>query len=452
MTPVPRLPAWRWFLPRPLRLLVTHLVLLVGLLSFGLASSMQMFVWIDSQRFGHAIGTTVTTQTITSTPTNSRATAYSNQKKDATLSVGREVVVIGATTTNAEFWWSDDGWATKTQYTAGTSDIAGWSNGSIYAYVDNPGAVERLVAIWKQSGTGGGRTDGYIYAATGTFNAGRTILTWGTVRLILGATEYNYPDVVVTAEGTGGAALFFLSYADAVPTNRVRWQQYAISGDTLGATAADGGNLTGSYGVNAHTFPSADINPSTKDVYVGLQAGTTGAGKGVRFLKLAYAAGVWTPGAEVAVDTTRYMQDSAQWVVCRWNSHDSMVVLGCGINTASAASYDLMQYESTNFTTFTTRALATGFSASACVFFGGMAIDPATGDSYFLGTNNTPSDVAYYKWTRATTTLGSRVVVDTGAATTPHVNPWYSATGPAIRWIYTSGSASPWSVKVGTLS
>jgi hypothetical protein len=90
-------------------------------------------------------------QTISATPTNALATAYSNQKKLAVLPSGREVVVIGDTTTTGQFWWSDDGWATKTNYSA---DIGGWSDGSIDVFTDS-GGTTRLVAVWKQSGTSG---------------------------------------------------------------------------------------------------------------------------------------------------------------------------------------------------------------------------------------------------------------------------------------------------------
>src|SRR5687768_12637305 len=131
--------------------------------------------------------------------TNNAATAFSNQRKIARLSTGRTVTAYSDTGTNAKFKWSDDGVA-WTDYSA---DIAGWINGSFSSYVDS-GGVERLVAAWKQSGAGGGRTDARVYTMVGTFNAGRTTLTWGTAWTAgdndaaggFYGTFANYPDIV----------------------------------------------------------------------------------------------------------------------------------------------------------------------------------------------------------------------------------------------------------------
>jgi hypothetical protein len=387
-------------------------------------------------------------QTISATPTNALATAYSNQKKLAVLSSGREVVVIGDTSTTGQFWWSDDGWATKTNYSA---DIGGWSDGSIDVYTDS-GGTQRIVAVWKQSGTsgtgptGGARTDGWVYSAVGTLNAGATTITWGAALNVYDDTSHLYLDVAVTGYSTGGRALISAARI-AGATNFAHFYQHDIS--SSGVISQHNGVVPfytgGGYGsATVYTWPSVCLDPSGNG-HSAWSAGTTGAGKGIRYAKLGFASGNWTlSGSEVEVDNTRYATNASRWVACRWNAHDSMVVIGGLINTAAAASNDLMQYESTNFTAFTTRTLGTGLTTGA-VYEGGLAIDAATGDSYFAGRNSGQSDVAYYQWVRATTTLGSRTVIESANNTSPYVYAW--ARSFKIGFVWTALASSPYTVK-----
>lgn len=394
------------------------------------------------------IGTTLgTLRSISTTPTNAVATGLSSQKKEATLSTGREVVVIGDTTTNAQFWWSDDDWATKTNYSV---DIAGWSNGSIACYVDS-GGTERLVAVWKQSGTGGGRTSGNSYIVTGAFNAGRTTITWGTVIDHIANSNYDFPDVVVYAEGTGGTAHTVYCLVTATPETYAFHKAFTIN--SSGAmTGGSSDNIGGSYdSAGAWMYPSICIDPATKDLHMAWSAPGSGSGKGIRYRRaayMAYTSGAWTYATEVEVDSTRYVVNTARYVVSRWNSHDSMVVIGGLIY--DGANNDLMQYESTNFTSFTTRTLSNDVSSGNAVFEGGMAIDSGTGDSYFAGRNGAQSDVAYYKWKRSTTTLGSRVVIEAANVTTPYVYVWARTT--KIGFLWTALNSSPYTVKAAALT
>lgn len=393
------------------------------------------------------------------------ATAFSNQKKGCTLSTGRQVIMVKNSGNLGSVYYSDDG-QSWTNATAGVP-IDGWAHGSFDVYVDS-GGTERLVALWKQTGTGGGRVDGEVYVLVGTFNAGRTAITWGsTVTVVptdVNIAGYNYPDVCCHAEGTGGVAHIVVSFASATgPNNYVGYERVAInSSGVLGAESVDGltdfsgtagndlGALGGSYSVNVHTWPSITVNLSDKRIHVAWSAGATGAGKGVRYRTASYSAGTWTWATEVEVDNGVYLQDTSHWVVCRWDG--TRIVAGVFGWTGSLRP--LKTYESTNFTSFTTRTHVSDVSATSMVRieYGSMAVDSNTGDIYMFGyafLASSDNQLYYYKWTRSGGSLGSPVVVEGGISTNGYANAWYS--GSTIRWLYTLGNNSPYSVKYDQL-
>lgn len=396
-------------------------------------------------------GTNTTPQTIDGGNANLpiTSTSYSNQKHAVTLSTGRMVFAEGAGTgTSVNFIWSDDG-VTWTTYTAGTSSILGWVNGSIAAYVDS-GGVERLVAVWEQSGVGGGRTSGDVYVMVGTFNAGRTTLTWGTA-IAFGSTSYGVPDISVHAQGTGGmahAACSFLSGSD----NRAYHFRYSI--DSAGVlTFITATRLDAFVSFAAlDTFPSIDIDSNSSSasrIHVTYSAGATGAGKGIRYRTATLAAGVPTFAAEVEVDNTKRVNDAARYVKAMWDG--TRIVLAAVLDDATQ-SY-LMLYESTNFTTFTTRTLATYTDTGTnwpFVYAGSAAVDLTTGDVYFIGTAYTGTAfVGWYsmKWTRATTTLGAATLLDETPPNSAIQNAYAWFSGSTVRWVYTAGNNVPYAVK-----
>lgn len=376
------------------------------------------------------------------TVSNPSALAYSNQKKLVVLSTGKLVLVISDVATNGKFVASDDG---KTWTDLGV-DISGWLHGSISSYVD-AGGTERLVAVWKQSGSGGGRTDGRIYIMVGSFNAGRTVLTWGAA-VDFGApyAGWNYPDVVAHAEGagTGGYAHVVISFADGTPRNMTDWFPFSIAGNvpTSGVDAYISPGSPG-YSVNANTFPSITINPATKDLYAAWSAGTTGAGKGIRFRKGTYSAGVWTWAAEVDVDTAQYLDQASgltwQWLRCRWDG-TRVVISGLFWNGSIAA---FKVYDSSNFTAFTSRV-----SSGEMADCGGFAVDAATGDVYIVGEGGNYENFRFWKCTRAgaALTLGATVVFESSLQGGPrYVHAIYSP--GVIHIVYESGNNSPYQVK-----
>ena len=386
-------------------------------------------------------GEAATTPVTITTSTDVDSTGYSSQKKLATLSTGRHVAVFADTTTNAQFRYSDDG-NTWTNYSA---DIAGWVNGSISSYVDS-GGTERLVAVWRQSGTGGGRTNNFPYIMVGSFNTTRTTLTWGTAVVISGdASGDDLPDVVANAEGSGGYAHVVWSYTN---DGRTLYDPFSIAGNT--PSAGSRLSLTSSQGVSYGSYPSIDMDPVTKRIFVAWSLNTTGTGKGIRFRTASYSGGSWTWASEVEVDASRYVDGEYRGVITRWDG--TRVVIGGWLVEVAR---DFVTYESTNFTSFTTRLhLDDIASGNGAMHSPSMAINPANGDIYMFGNDNAGDfSLAYRKWTRATNTLSARTIVDSGAAaskTSVYVSAMYAS--GKIHWIYTAGTNSPYNIKYGTIS
>lgn len=370
------------------------------------------------------------------TSTFATATAHSNQKKVVRLSQSTLVAVIGSTSTNAEFWYSNDNGTTWTQYAAGTSDITGATNVSIASYVDS-GSVERLVAVWEQSGTGGSRTDGDVYMAVGTFNAGRTTLTWGTAVAHLTGGPYGpYPDVVVHAEGTGGKAHLVMSYSGA---NAV----YHVVGtiDSAGALTTAYNNQFGAGG-----YPTIALNAATKDLYVAWSGTTTGADQGIRFAKGAYSAGAWTWGTDREIDNTRYINSVATWLRCLYDG-TRVVIVG---EVFDGTNYDLIAHErDTADTTTTTRLLLDNAATTARLDFGSASFD-GNGNLYIFGVNQDQADgsknLVYRIWTRATATLAAQVVVDATVGDA-YANAKVGYANGSIEIIYRDLIASPYDIK-----
>jgi hypothetical protein len=379
---------------------------------------------------------------------NSAATAISNQKKGLTLSNGFLVVVDSDTGTNAEFKYSTDSGVTWTDYAA---DIAGWADGSIASYVDS-GGIERIVAVWKQSGVGGGRTDGRLYAIVGTFNAGRTTITWGSaVNIVNNDNIRFYPDVVAHAEGTGGqlhvayASLSgTLSRGDLVghPIN----SSGVIGAENYGIASTD-------YATSSLTYPSLEINPSTKDLYMAWSAGAAGVGKGIRFRKITYSAGTWTGGTEREIDNTVYVASSGYNLQCRYYASVSEVYIGGNVTTNGSLQKVMLYRRDAADTTTTTHTLDANASTSQQGSAGGtFAIDSNTGDAYFFGTHYpTWNDIHYTKWTRSGTSYGTAVRTDEpGNNANAFTFVWFS--GSTLRWVYTAGNNSPYQIKYDQLT
>jgi len=383
----------------------------------------------------------------------STSTAYSNQKKAVQLSDGT-LVVVGDIGTTARFYRSYDGGVTWSYYAA---DILGWSNGSIAAYVDS-GSTERLVAVWKQSGTGGGRTDGVTYGMVGTFSSDRTTLTWdplGSTPMPEAGAAYDYPDLVVHAESTGGRAHIVRSYKGTTDCYAVYNLGTISAGGSLSSIASQV-VIGGDYATSTHTFPSVALDSSTKRVHASWSAGAVGSGKGIRYRTASYSGGAWTWASEVEVSIGYAITTTANHGVKMLWDGTRAVIVGHLTDSAGTPNNYVIVWDSSSFTGFTERAsvsyLTTAYESGLYGF--GAAIWAATGDVYVFGSayfTNTSRfvDVAYRKITRSGSTLsiGSRTILDsfTGSTNPAYVNAFPITNG--IGFVYTHGAASPYSVK-----
>jgi hypothetical protein len=376
------------------------------------------------------------------TSTATTATSYGNQRKLVRLSTGRMVAVFGDTSTNAKFKYSDDG-VTWTDYQA---DIAGWANGSISSYVTSGGA-EYIVAVWEQSGTGGGRTNGDAYIMTGSLNSSRTSISWGSA---LGAGSGSgspgteYPTLVAHAEGTGGAAHVVLSQTNATPTNTVIYSQFTVSSNgVISATNVNNTIGAATYGVNVATFPSIDYNPVTKDLFVAWSAGTTGSGKGIRFRKATYSSSSWTWNTEREIDSTHYLADNVNWLNCVFDG--ARVLIGGEFWNGSVLNIMLYERDAADTTT-TPRILAANVGGSPRAVIGSLTYD-REGNVYVLGIGGgTGAQPNYRIWNRSTQTTSSQYFLES----------WFSGQSISaargyyngkIDFIYTYGNNSPYAVK-----
>lgn len=362
-------------------------------------------------------------------------TAYSNQKKVAELPSGRQLVLVHSSADGLVYVSDDDG---ETFTFATNGQVLGAINGSIAAYNDGS---DRVALVWKQSGTGGGRVSGSVYAAVGTI-AGTTI-TWGTAVEVNSNSLSNYPDVVAHAEGAGGYVHVIFNYAtagNAIPYYR----SSSVSGTTMTQNAAV---ALGTYSTSLHTMASLTIDPATKRLHAAWTSGAASAGNGVRYRTAAYSAGpTWTWATEVEVDTGHYIVNTSGWVVCRWDG--TRIVIGARVYTG--AQTDLRSYESTDLTTFTTRPMLNALTTTNDFLYGGFGVDADTGDMYFFGVGYAGGDyIAMIKWDRSSG-LGSREHLDASYTATPYVNVCQVTDGLAL--VYSHGAASPMTMKYDRLS
>lgn len=385
--------------------------------------------------------------TTIATSTASTATAYSNQRKSVRLASGRRVVMFNDGTPQGSFRYSDDG----TTWTDYGSAIAGWANGSIDVYTDS-GGTQRIAAVWKQSGTGGGRTTGYVYAMVGSFNAGESTLTWGAaVAVGGGVATLDEPDVRCHAEGTGGKVHIAVTYAPA--SYQVNYYRYPVSSSGVLSSAADAITQVSDAGYAGYPHPSIALNPGTKDVAVAWSAGATGAGAGIRFKKATYAAGAWTfAAADVEIDNTRYVPNtldaSGRWVAAGFDG--TRWVLG-GMLTDGSGNVDIVFYDrDSGDTTTTTHLIADNAAAGARVYYGSLTWD-SHGNVYLLGSNGS-NDLGYYKFDRGTGTAGARSVLASTTTGIVYVSAKRGYSNSAIGYVYTDGSSSPYNVVYGSIS
>lgn len=301
--------------------------------------------------------------------------------------------------------------------------------------------------------------NGYVYYRRGTPNAGRTAWTWSSALMIANATTWDYLDVVAHREGTGWKAHVVGSAAQDTVWKAWYSQITVASGGSLSNSGAS--LASASYGNTTHSYPSIDFNHtgdgktvagSAPHLYVAWSAGATGAGKGIRFKKATYSGGTWTWGTEREIDSTRRM-DAASWLNCMF---DGTRVAIPSLLFDGGSSRDVVVYErDAADTTTTTRLLIDNVASNETLGYGSASYD-AAGNLYLVGGNqdeaNGSSDLVYRKWDRGTSQLDSEVLVDSTVSWSPYVSAKRGYSGNKIEFVYTDGTASPYTVRYGNIS
>jgi hypothetical protein len=389
--------------------------------------------------------------TVITTSTASTATAYSNQRKIDRTSNGVVWAMFwdgtSTTGTSMDFYYSTDDGATWTK--GGEFGFAGTGttytpNGSFFIDLDDFAHV-----VYKD------RHNGYIYYRRGTPNAARTAWTWSSAVTVHSTTEANYPDVVAHREGTGWKAHVVWS---RVNTNN--FSLYApITIDSSGTiTLGTLASIGGGYSNTNHVWPSIDFNHTgdgktvaggTPHLYVAWSAGATGSGKGIRFKKATYSGGSWTWGTEREIDSTRYIWTNYYWLNCLFDG-TSVIITG---QLYDDAERDLLLYERDAADTATTARELAANTGDAGGWFRGSSSYDSNRNVYFLGAKYVSGlkDLRWAKWDRASASFGAVTVIDASPGEAyASVKRGYS--GNKIEFIYTDGTASPYSVTYDSIS
>lgn len=400
--------------------------------------------------------------TVIDTSTFASATAAFNGRRVDRCQDGTLVVAQTSTSANTELWYSKDNGATWTHTGTGT-DVAGATNVSMFVTLD-----DTIALVWKQSGTGGSRTSGYVYMAWGTPNAGRTAWTWGAATVIATNANFDYPDVVVCrrpgSSPTTWDAFVVLSYQVST-TNMATYSRYAIASDgTIGARVNDGlpdsvggdtpGSLGGPYAVGAHTYPSIDFDHTgdgktvaggTPHVYVGWSTGVGASSQTTAYIRKAvYSAGLWTWNAASAFT---FSPTFIQWHQLIFDGVRPVMALSEAVNGFSSVL--LFERDAADTTSTTTVLVPSSSDVTQRLFDGSLAYD-ASRNLHLLWKDGSGSDgtrkLNYRKWTRSGASLGPIITFDTTGNDTPHISAKRGYSGSSIEWVWTDGTASPYSV------
>jgi hypothetical protein len=404
--------------------------------------------------------------TIIDTSTASTATAYSNQRKVDRCQNGVLWTAFWNGTAgndavggdSIEFWYSADDGATWTQNTADTFGFAG--SGTTYTpnfsfFID---LDDYCHVVWKD------RSNGSIIYRRGTPNAGRTSYTWSGFTDVTTFATPDYPDVVAFRTPGSSPTTWDVAVV-AANTDYPLYERLRVANDgTVTANNADGlGANNGMYALNGvgyavalNKFVSIDFNHTgdgktvaggTPHLYAAWSAGATGSGKGIRFKKATYSAGTWTWGTEREIDSTVYLFGADWWLNCLFDGTRVNIVgfLFDGTN------HPVKRYERDVGDTATVSSTLLAAPTAAERMYNGTASYDSDGNLYLFGQNRDESsgsaDLVYRKWTRTGDSLGSEVVVDTSTGwSTVYASAKRGYSSSRIEFIYTDGTASPYSV------
>lgn len=362
----------------------------------------------------------ITIDPTVSTSTSSTATAWSNQRKLARFSNG--VLFAGPIYdgSNARCYYSADNGATwQTPSTGATIDTL--PNGSVF--IDDQDFIH-IAARWSYTGNNA------IHYYRGTPNANRTGYTWSAALTLVVGSSADVPDIVAHAEGTGWKAHVVRSWTDGSSQQAVYHRINIASDGTITADGAAMGFTTAGGGT--HVYPSINLD-GNKTLYVVWSFSSAGVNKGVRFRRATYSSGAWTWQTEEAVTESAYVLSG---------------FLSSVVDTSGQVYVAVKQAESPNYLLVYRRAAAGGWTnISPSNLPDTMPTLAVDGTAIFLFSINSGA-LLYRKYTG---TWAAAVTVE--SSTSPA---WVTArrdsSGSAIDVLYTTGSASPYTVKNYRLS
>lgn len=323
------------------------------------------------------------------------------------------------------------------------------------------------------------RSDGLIYYRRGTPNAGRTAWTWGAASSVFTSNpQGRFPDVVAHKDGTDTRVHICYSRVDVNDNENVFYTRLKVTSagviSTEQAVVAIGGTETKTVaGDRRHPKCSLDfrhngdgktLKSGTAAVYVlGIWDSAQSAGFGkigaIAYTQAAAQSATWNAGTFRTVDpdyswdstayvnpgtssaiytddrkTAQVIYDGTRPVVCTYSRNDPD-----GLNYAR-----LWDWDDAGSATFTARAVNNSWVIESAGFAHDAAGNIYVGHRY-------QGNVRYAKWTRATDTWGSPVVVDTGASTANGavVSTRRGSTGSAgafLDVLYTKGADSPFAL------
>lgn len=385
------------------------------------------------------------------TSTVSTATAYSNQRKIDRTSNGVLWATASQDGIRTVFLYSIDNgvtWAEDVSARIGTTGTSHVRNHSFFIDVDDYAHI-----AYKNN------NDGYIYYHRGTPNAARTAWTWSAAVTLISSGSRDYPDIVAHREGSGWKA--HVVTANFASTTWTQYVPITIQNDgsiSVGSTSY----LGGGYANSNPTYPSIDFNHTgdgktvkdgTPHLYVAWSAGATGAGNGIRFKKATYSGGSWTWGTERSIDPNRYINNDYRWLNCLFDG--TRVIISGGL--AEGSNNDIVLYERDAADTVTTTRVLIENAGLSSRFEDGSATYDSDGNVYIVGAHwnsggTALTTVHWVKWTRSTDTLGAPTVIDFAGISRPHVSVRRGHSNDRIEFIYTDGTASPYSVMYSNIS
>lgn len=389
------------------------------------------------------------------TSTSATATAYSNQRKIDHCQNG----VLWSTFVDLaaavwKFFYSTDNGATWTDstnnITLGTGS-AGY-NGSFFIDLD-----DNAHFVYKSN------FDGFIYYRRGTPNTGRTSWAWSAAQVVYNsATSGNYPDVVAFRDPAGGGGWVVhiaWSYVNG-GVNEFDYDKYTVSSGGVFTHSVINSSIGTGYNTGINTWPSIDFEHtgdgktaanSSPALFCAWSAGSTGSGKGIRFRKATYSAGAWIWGTEREIDSAYVHVNIFTSLSCLFDGQE--VVIGGMLNNGT--NYHVRVYQRDLSDTTTTTLGDFTVSSPNWLESGSLTYDSAR-NVYVFGSDEN-GNIKYRKYDRAANTFTTLVTVESGVTSStastvsyPSLKRGYS--NSKLEWIYTDGSASPYSIKYDSLA